>query len=1296
MMVAPRSPLPPTVADRDAEIAALQTAFDEYIASSRELEDELDAELAKMQEKLAESSAANAALISQLESLNPQLSSLERALQETKQKLETEISLRRDAEVLAEDFQSKFREMEGSVERLTNENEELREQLVFREEEVEEMRLELEVEKERHTVELEELAAQISEKKPKGGTKSKDLSNDQQLKDDISVMTEEDDFVTMQVGSNDENLVNDQNDYIKRLEDELEDVTEQLIAAETKISQMEGSLGASEKNKLDLEAKVSDLESKIDDLQLALEEAKKVSASKADFDSSKNAREELALLSEELNLTQEELKAAEEDVRVANERLEIAQAQHKEEMAKLKKHYAEADAINVQLDGAMDEKASLLLQIDNLTQALKNAKADYEKASDEIDALRLAFDKADENLRAPYVEREKELNKKYQREIEELKGELLSYQSISQAYKESSDRASGLSAEKVVRVELQAKLDAKTKEVDRLKIELKEERDQNIKSKRKIEELSAGSKALIDKAMIHVPQNRFEISKASIQTDFDLYDDSDGNISEFYRSHARSRTRIPHEQSKRARSSSPTTVIRLERENASNLKLVKDMKKEVEKIESQKRMSDVRVGHLEADVIKLRQDIQRAEENSESLVTAAAMGAAQNPETRDDKDIVDINIDKILETGDREEIAREFNALARKATLQKEHNAQLLVKILKLQGNIQVFCRIRPLTKDEIASGVKRSVEALSEESVGIFDERTKMWNSFNFDKVWGPDSHQFGVFQDVEPLALSVVDGYNACIFAYGQTGSGKTYTMEGADGPNRGISFRTMEKIFNLLKYREMKQDIVVRQLQMAPNREESQGRFQFEISVGMLEIYNDNIYDLLVTTKKGQKKESLEIRRNKEGKVEVSGLYKEYVHSVKDVIALLKKGNQNRATASTDMNEHSSRSHMILIVSVKSGIEGEEPSEGTLYLVDLAGSERVKKSGVEGANLKEAAQINQSLSALGNVMEALDRKSPHVPYRDSKLTFLLQDTLGGNSRTMMIVAVDPTASSYDETNHALKFATRVRRINIGSAQQNVSSKNLEETVKQLSTELKHLSLAKKKSEDQFNSLKRDHARIQERLKGSATTRATSQDEGRTLAVLKASNAQMTERWQKEKQLYEAAAEELEVTKSELRKVESQLNKANREIQRLTTAMSENEAKQNLLREDMRNAKAASSAAALRERKAQMLLSRPSNVASSGIAKPTRRSEVSGQLNVDPLEARAKVLEMLKKNDPKKVDKLDALMERFKGREGFLLAKMASRYEGNVDTVKASQQMAMAKHMERMRNSSRSMSSR
>lgn len=239
------------------------------------------------------------------------------------------------------------------------------------------------------------------------------------------------------------------------------------------------------------------------------------------------------------------------------------------------------------------------------------------------------------------------------------------------------------------------------------------------------------------------------------------------------------------------------------------------------------------------------------------------------------------------------------------------------------------------------------------------------------------------------------------------------KTYTMEGLHEKNQyGISYRTIQKIFYLLNLRAQQQRTA--QVFVGSDESKEEVAFSFALSVGMLEIYNDEIYDLLATAgssmqekidgaKKAGGKASLEIRRDKDGRIDVPNLTKENVTSIQEVMDLLKRGNSNRATASTDLNEHSSRSHMVLSVDVVSGLGETNRNKGTLYLVDLAGSERVRKSNVEGDNLKEAGFINKSLSALGNVMEALDRKSSHVPYRDSKLTYLLQNALGGNSRTM-----------------------------------------------------------------------------------------------------------------------------------------------------------------------------------------------------------------------------------------------------------------------------------------------------
>ena len=290
---------------------------------------------------------------------------------------------------------------------------------------------------------------------------------------------------------------------------------------------------------------------------------------------------------------------------------------------------------------------------------------------------------------------------------------------------------------------------------------------------------------------------------------------------------------------------------------------------------------------------------------------------------------------------------------------------------------------------------------------------------------------------------------------------------------------------------------------------------------------------VYDLLdpgfsSSSIGSQKKKSLDIRHSTDNTVEVPGLIKEKVNSVSEVLDCLDRGNNNRAKAATNLNEHSSRSHMVLHIEVTAGV-GQTKSKASLSLIDLAGSERVRKSEVEGQALKEAQHINKSLSALGNVMEALDRKSSHVPYRDSKLTHLLQNSLGGNSRTMMICTVCPHNDSFDETAFALKFATRVRRINLGTANKNVAAKNLEEQNKNLMSELKQVSKSKERQESQLLSLKREKERVEEKLSKSAQSRSESKEEMRTLAVLRKNNDDVTQRYVKEKNIREEKTVEL-----------------------------------------------------------------------------------------------------------------------------------------------------------------------
>eukprot|EP00536_Pseudo-nitzschia_multiseries_P011325 jgi/Psemu1/243727/estExt_Genewise1.C_3790017 len=631
--------------------------------------------------------------------------------------------------------------------------------------------------------------------------------------------------------------------------------------------------------------------------------------------------------------------------------------------------------------------------------------------------------------------------------------------------------------------------------------------------------------------------------------------------------------------------------------------------------------------------------------------------------------------------------------------------------MLSLQGNIQVFCRIRPTSIKEIQNGNSNVVESLSETELGCFDGRTNKWKSFAFDRVWGQDQSQQNIFQDVEPIALSVVDGFNACIFAYGQTGSGKTYTMEGvAENNQRGISYRTIQKVFHLLNLKQQQEKANAILFKSQEEREEAPADF--------LEIYNDECYDLLgasgatlaekkLEAQKAGGKASLEIRRNKEGRIEVPNLTKEPVNGIEDVFELLAKGNKNRAVASTSLNQTSSRSHMVLWVDVTSGFEGQDGNKGTLFLVDLAGSERVKRSEVEGEHMKEAGHINKSLSALGNVMEALDRKASHIPYRDSKLTYLLQDSLGGNSRTMMIVAVTPVDLAYDESIHALQFATRVRRINIGAAQRNVTSKNLEETVKALTDEMKTLTRQKQKTESQLNILKKDNNRIQDKLSNLSAARKAHAGDSKTLEVLRKNNNDMAKRWEKEKNAREEASEELEKSRKELRKLQKDVTSLSREQESLKQKLDEKDRMLEKRTTELRTAKEASAAANIRARKAQVLGSRarpqaarstpPKSAGSASVSTATSSSAASVTSTVateEVAEIRAQVLALLEKHDKGKVNRIDIIMEKFKGKEHLLLEKMTQRYEAEGDGASdadesglSRSELAAKRHADRMR---------
>lgn len=332
---------------------------------------------------------------------------------------------------------------------------------------------------------------------------------------------------------------------------------------------------------------------------------------------------------------------------------------------------------------------------------------------------------------------------------------------------------------------------------------------------------------------------------------------------------------------------------------------------------------------------------------------------------------------------------------------------------------VQVVVRCRPMNEKEIAAGYSCVVDCFpSRGAVEITNPNVKDSRegkkSFQYDAVYGWNSCQDDIYEEtVRALVASVLDGFNGTIFAYGQTGTGKTYTMEGCknDPTQKGIIPKSFEQIFSDIS---------------------RSSNVQYLVRASYLEIYQEEIRDLL---NKDQTKK-YELRENTDIGVYVKDLSSFVCKSVKEIEQVMFIGNQNRKIGATNMNEHSSRSHAIFMITIEmSGVGGKKVIRvGKLNLVDLAGSERQSKTGATGERLKEASKINLSLSALGNVISALvisSGKAPHIPYRDSKLTRILQDSLGGNSKTIMVANIGPASYNYDESLTTLRYANRAKNI-------------------------------------------------------------------------------------------------------------------------------------------------------------------------------------------------------------------------------------------------------------------------
>ena len=352
-------------------------------------------------------------------------------------------------------------------------------------------------------------------------------------------------------------------------------------------------------------------------------------------------------------------------------------------------------------------------------------------------------------------------------------------------------------------------------------------------------------------------------------------------------------------------------------------------------------------------------------------------------------------------------------------------------------ANVNVICRFRPMNELERTTGNEQVCVFTSPTSLTFNSSREKNVYRFNFDRIFPPSSTQQDIYDfGVKGIIDSVLDGYNGTVLAYGQTSSGKTYTMQGEmeEQSKQGIIPRMISHVFKHI-YKNEDTD--------------------FMIKVSMIEIYQEKIRDLFDTSRV-----NLNIREDSIKGIYVDGTSERYVGSPSDVLALLEMGSANRAQAATNMNEHSSRSHSIFILTINQTNKKEGFSKiGKLYLVDLAGSEKISKTGATGHTLEEAKIINKSLTTLGRVINNLtDGKSTHIPYRESKLTRVLQESLGGNSKTCLIITCSPSIYNESESLSTLRFGERAKKIkNKPKINKEITVAELQKLVTQLKENLK-----------------------------------------------------------------------------------------------------------------------------------------------------------------------------------------------------------------------------------------------
>ncbi|XP_062004098.1 kinesin-like protein KIN-14U [Rosa rugosa] len=417
----------------------------------------------------------------------------------------------------------------------------------------------------------------------------------------------------------------------------------------------------------------------------------------------------------------------------------------------------------------------------------------------------------------------------------------------------------------------------------------------------------------------------------------------------------------------------------------------------------------------------------------------------------------------------------EIAQLKVKQKLWDEKRREALNKIIDIKGSIRVFCRVRPF----LVINKRRFREPISAGSEKIVVKSSGTRKEFEFDKVFPQETSQENIFAEVEPILRSALDGHNVCVFAHGQTGTGKTFTMDGTN-EEPGIIPRALREIFSQASL-------------------DSSSSLTFSMS--MLEVYMGNLRDLLSPKAASRPHETvtrcnLSIQTDTKGFIEIEGLTEVPVLDFAKARWWYNRGKRVRSTAWTNVNEASSRSHCLTRITIfRRGDALEAKREvSKLWLVDLGGSERLLKTGATGLTLDEGRAINLSLSSLGDVIAALRRKRGHVPYRNSKLTQILKDSLGHGSKVLMLVHVSPCEEDVAETICSLSFAKRARAIENNREISEDLKKQKEKRTKELENDMRE---AKEECQKVKNQIQKAELLLHENIKLFSTTYGPSEDE-------------------------------------------------------------------------------------------------------------------------------------------------------------------------------------------------------